>query len=51
MERRHLGQYGEVTLDITDLTMYDGGGKFRVVGFGTSRIYSAVLRCRIGKRE
>ena len=46
VERLHLGRYGEVTLNITDLAMYNGGGKCRVVSFGneTSRIYRAEVR-------
>ena len=43
VERLHLGRYGEVTLDMAALTMYDGGGKCRMVDFwyDTARSYRA----------
>ena len=46
VERLHLGRIGEVTLDISALTMYDGSGKCRMVNFWyhTSRKYRAEVR-------
>ena len=47
VERLHLGRYGEVTLDMAALTMYDGGGKCSMVDFW----YDTARTCRAEVRN